>query len=303
LPSFVVNPPAEPVELTDGTAKVAFTVTNTSERALDGTALVHVEPPTAPEWFAVAGEATRRYQPGGVEQVAVTITVPAGTAPGSYGFRLDAKSDENPDEDYTEGPGVAFEVPPPPPPKPVPWWRKYWWVIAIAAAVVIAIVVLVIVLTRGAEADIPERNCVEYDPASVTVDSFGIALFFINSNSGRLAGARTFPDAVRVQTLAKAHTKHCRIGTPPGRSVEYWLGDGGGPRPPRDDCIPYDPDALEIVDEGPGGFLLTDRRSRMEIVDTRQDADDLLAMARAFRSQCFIGRSRFGREFVITYWE
>jgi hypothetical protein len=300
VPSFVVNAPADPVKLMDGTATVMFTVTNASQRALDGTVLVHAAPPTGGDWFAIVGERTRRYQPGGVEQVAVKLTIPAGTAAGTYDFRLDAKSEANPDEDYTEGPGVGFEVPPPPP-KPVPWWRKYWWVIVIAAVVVIGIVVALVLAIGGAQADIPERNCVQYDPETVRIEPIPPFVFFaVNADAGRLALLRTPGDADRAQTLAKAHTTHCRIGAGP-QSIEYWLGNGDGPRPPRLDCISYDPDALEIRDLATG-FLVTDGGLLSETVATRQDADDLLALARAFDSECFIGRF-FGPAFSVRYWE
>lgn len=36
---------------------------------------------------------------------------------------------------------------------------------------------------------------------------------------------------------------------------------------PLEDCLPYDPFSLRIVDEGAQGWLLTDRRSRMLILD------------------------------------
>jgi hypothetical protein len=53
----------------------------------------------------------------------VKINPPAGTAPGSYRFKLVALSAENPDEDYTEGPSVTVKVPATEKPKKkFPWW-------------------------------------------------------------------------------------------------------------------------------------------------------------------------------------
>jgi hypothetical protein len=54
----------------------------------------------------------------------------------------------NPDEDFTEGPSVSFDVTLPKP--PVPWWKRFWWVFVIAGVVLLAIIgVVVWLLLRG----------------------------------------------------------------------------------------------------------------------------------------------------------
>jgi hypothetical protein len=147
MPSFTISAPATgPIILRSGAGSVAFTVTNTSQRTVAGMVSVVPEPPAADPWFRLDGAASRTFQPGGVEQVPVAIAVPAGTPAASYAFRLDAKAEENPDEDYTEGPSVSFAVAEP---ARAPWWKKYWWIIAIAAVVLIAIVLAVVLLTGG----------------------------------------------------------------------------------------------------------------------------------------------------------
>ena len=144
MPSFVFSEePAKPVKVEGGAATVSVKVTNTAAGEKVGTVLVEPEAPAALDWFAIAGEATRPYAPGASETVAVGITVPAGTPPATYGFQLDAKAEDLPDEDYTNGPRVQFVVPQPKP--PVPWWRRYWWVFAIVAAVVLLPIVLIAV--------------------------------------------------------------------------------------------------------------------------------------------------------------
>jgi serine/threonine-protein kinase len=70
----------------------------------------------------------------------VQLKVPAGSPAGSYSFRLDAISEADPDEDFTEGPSVAFQVPEPPKKKPFPWW-----IVIVAAAVVLLIVIGIVV--------------------------------------------------------------------------------------------------------------------------------------------------------------
>src|SRR5207253_9939754 len=66
-------------------------------------------------------------------QVVVQLNVPPASPPGSYSFRLDAVSEVNPDEDFTEGPSVAFDVAAPPPAKK----KKFpWWILIVVGAIV-----------------------------------------------------------------------------------------------------------------------------------------------------------------------
>jgi hypothetical protein len=86
--------------------------------------------------------------------VAAQIVVPAGTAPGTYSFRLDAVAENNPDEDFTEGPPVSFEVKPASEPvkKPFPWW------ILIIVVLVLIAGVAVFALTRGGKPGTPKLS-------------------------------------------------------------------------------------------------------------------------------------------------
>jgi serine/threonine-protein kinase len=66
----------------------------------------------------------------------VHIAVPPGTPVGKYSFRLNIISVENPDDEFTEGPSVSFEV------KEVtvaqaPARKFPWWIVAVAAVVVL----------------------------------------------------------------------------------------------------------------------------------------------------------------------
>lgn len=316
MQSFTISPPpGDPPTLEGNTGKVTFTVTNTATRTVSGTVMAKPTAPAEESWFSFAEGATRSYQPGAVMSVATTITVPQGTPAGTYTFRLDAKAEDNPDEDYTEGPSAQFIVPAAP--KPVPWWKRYWWIIAIVAVVLIGIVLAVVLLSGDDDAappvatpgppevTLPERNCLEYDPASVTVEDRGAEGFAVNSGTGRLALLDNAEDAEQGRLLAQAHTKRCQIGSG-SNAVEYWLGEGGGPRPPQRDCLPYDPATLRIEDESPNGFLLANSQSRMAVLDTRPEAEDLLTIAKAFTNRCFIGRDNRRanrRDFLLTYWE
>jgi beta-lactam-binding protein with PASTA domain len=154
-PSFTVTAASEKVTLDDsGTGRASFTVTNTSSQALQGQLFARPLAEAKSEWFTVAGESVRDFAPNGAQQVVVQLKVPRGTAPGSYSFRLDAVSEENPDEDFTEGPSVAFDVKAPPPPKK----KKFpWWILAIVGAVVLLIIIGVVVwlLVRDTGTTVP----------------------------------------------------------------------------------------------------------------------------------------------------
>jgi hypothetical protein len=248
--------------------------------------------PAESSWFTFAEGATRTYQPGAVMSVATTITVPAGTPAGTYTFRLDAKAEDNPDEDYTEGPSAQFIVAAAP--KPVPWWKRYWWIIAIVAVVLIGIVLAIVLLSRDdeAEAGIPERNCVAIDAAAIQTNPSPILpqipRFDVNAGEVALGRYATQADADRVEQLARAFERRCLIG-----SVEYWLDPTAQPLPEALDCVGYDPDGLEIVPAG-SGFAVRDPQVTRTLgtVGSQADADDLKNVAARFKTRCFIGQGQ-----------
>jgi hypothetical protein len=143
VPSFTVTAAGQKVDLdAAGTARASFTVTNTSAQTLKGRLLTRPYDPAKPEWFSIVGESVRDFPPSAAEQVVVQLNVPPTSPPGSYSFRLDAVSAVEPDEDFTEGPSVAFDVaaPPPPPKKKFPWW-----ILAVVGAVVLLIIIGVVI--------------------------------------------------------------------------------------------------------------------------------------------------------------
>jgi hypothetical protein len=149
VPSFTVTAASLQVSLdAAGAGQAAFTVTNMSTQTLKGRLIPAALPPTEAGWLSVSGEPLREFQPGAAEQVTVQVKAPPGSPPGSYSFRLDAVSEMNPDEDFTQGPSVTFEVKPPPPKKPFPWW-----ILIVVAVVLIGIGVLVWLLTKGDDDD------------------------------------------------------------------------------------------------------------------------------------------------------
>ena len=143
MPSFTVTAAGQNVTLdATGAAQASFTVTNTSAQALDGRLLTRPNDPAKADWFSIAGNSVRTFAPNAAVQVVVQLDVPPTTAPGPYSFRLDAVSEADPDEDFTEGPSVAFDVTaaPAPPKKKFPWW-----ILAIVGAVVLLIIIGVVI--------------------------------------------------------------------------------------------------------------------------------------------------------------
>ena len=145
MPSFSVTAAGQKVNLgISGAAQASFTVTNTSTQTLKGRMLTKPSESASPDWFSVVGETVRDFAPDAAERVVVQLQVPPTAPAGSYSFRLDAVSAVDPDEDFTEGPTVAFDVEAqPPPPKKFPWVP--WWVIAVAGGVLLLIIIAVVV--------------------------------------------------------------------------------------------------------------------------------------------------------------
>jgi hypothetical protein len=148
LASFTITAASQKVGLdSSGTASAAFTVTNTSGSAIKGRLIVTPNDPAKPEWLSLQGEPLRDFAPSAAEQVTVALKLPPAAPPGDYSFRLDAVAEDNPDEDFTEGPSVAFTVAAPAPKKkPFPWW-----IIVVAVVVLIGIGVVIWLLAKGSD--------------------------------------------------------------------------------------------------------------------------------------------------------
>ena len=149
MPSFTVTAAGQNVNLdASGTAQASFTVTNTSAQTLRGRFLTRASEPAKAEWLSIVGDSVRDFAPNAAEQAIVQLNVPPTSPPGSYSFRLDAVSEVDPDEDFTEGPSVAFDVAAPPAEEK----KKFpWWILAIVGGVLLLIIIGVVVflLVRG----------------------------------------------------------------------------------------------------------------------------------------------------------
>jgi hypothetical protein len=119
-------------------AQTAFTVSNLSGRPLRGRARLVAQQPDAQSWLTLDGEAERDFGIGETQQYAVRLAAPPKAAAGQYTFRLDEANVANPDDDYTQGPVVTFQV--------APSARRSfpWWIVAVIAGVL-----LIAVLAAG----------------------------------------------------------------------------------------------------------------------------------------------------------
>lgn len=150
MSSFQIPDPGQAAA--SGTATV-FTVTNTAEEELEGRVSIPDDPEqlksigipldraAKAEWFAFDGPRERSFAAGAGTTVAVTPTVPAGTAQGDYLFCLQVASIEDPDNDSARSPVVTLPVAAAaPPPKEEPkskWWL--WLLIALAVLAVLGV--------------------------------------------------------------------------------------------------------------------------------------------------------------------
>ncbi|MEW6472174.1 MAG: hypothetical protein AB1679_07880 [Actinomycetota bacterium] len=166
--------------------------------------------------------------------------------------------------------------------------------------------------TSGTTVISPE-DCIPYRSANLQIVNEGAAGWLLTDGSSRMLILDNESDAKSALALAKAHTKQCFIGRNnqrPDRKtyiVEYWEGTSGlaaAPISPQD-CLPYDPANVRIIDEGATGWLLTDGVSRMLVLDNQTDAGNALTLAKRHRAHCFIGRSNQRADrasYIVEYW-
>jgi hypothetical protein len=119
--SFAVTTSSGSVRLDEARrSSVSYTVTNQRGQACRGrVTLVPLEGAQA-GWFQIAGLRERSFAAGETHHFPVEINVPSGVPAATYALRLDIVAEDNPDEDYTHGPAVAFaaaESAAPPPPE------------------------------------------------------------------------------------------------------------------------------------------------------------------------------------------
>src|SRR5262249_32281641 len=124
---FAITAARETVTLDNqGRADVSFTASNTGPKSIAGRARLVPLGSAKADWLSLEGEQERNFAKGEAHQLTVRIAVPSGTSVRKYSFRLNIISVENPDDEFTEGPSVSFEVKEltvaQAPARKFPWW-------------------------------------------------------------------------------------------------------------------------------------------------------------------------------------
>ena len=148
----------------DGKGEINYTASNAAGRPLRAHAVLVPLGSTDKSWLSIDGEAERPLPVDATEQFTVRVAVPAGTEPGAYRFRLDVVSEENPDEDFAEGPVSVIQATPRKTGQPFPWW-----ILAVVAGVLI-LGGLIYWLARSCARPAPEEPRIlrfEARPASI----------------------------------------------------------------------------------------------------------------------------------------
>jgi hypothetical protein len=151
---FSITAAADSVPLdAQGRGSTTFTVSNISGQLRRGRARLVPSDPGQASWLSLDGEAERNFAADGTQQYTVRVSSPPGAPVGRYTFGLDVVSVENPDEEWSQGPKVAFEVAPSQPPKkPFPWWI----VVAVAVLLVAAVIGWLVWRNREPKVDEPK---------------------------------------------------------------------------------------------------------------------------------------------------
>ena len=106
--------------------EVTVTVSNATERRLQGRAQLEAGGGAKVDWFRLEGEATRTLNVAESAQYTIKVAAPPGTPAGDYTVRLNMIGVANPDEEFSEGPTVAFSLKQATPAvavkKGFPWW-------------------------------------------------------------------------------------------------------------------------------------------------------------------------------------
>ena len=135
---FAITTVKSQIELKKGKkSSVSYTVTNSTGNQLTARARISPLEGADESWFTIEGESEREFAENDTQQYSVSVNIPAEIKSGSYKFKLDVFSVENPDEIFSEGPVIEILISEAPidddnNDKPFPLW-----IIAVIAAVIL----------------------------------------------------------------------------------------------------------------------------------------------------------------------
>ena len=191
-----------------------FTVSNTSGRQVRGRARLTPQNPEAAAWLSIVGIAERDFPIETTQQFTVKVKVPPQAPAGNYIFRLDVVGVDNPDEDYTQGPGMTFEVP-----KFLP--KKFpWWILAVVGGVlVIAAAVIVILSIIGQKVQVPDISGLGQGTAENELQRIGLELGNVSQEN-----SSTVPSGAVIRSEPPGGEKVAK-----GSTVDLVMSSGLGP--------------------------------------------------------------------------
>ncbi|NIM94242.1 MAG: hypothetical protein GTO18_11095 [Anaerolineales bacterium] len=163
---FDITIPSNTVVLDSGRrGEASFTVTNISGRPFRARAVVVSDEPSIKPWITIEGQPERDFAIAGTQQYVVNVAVPKDAQPGNYSFRLDMAREDIPDEDYTVGSIVTFEVPESEPEQAFPPWMIF---ALIGVLVVVGGVIAWLLLKNGDDRDVSPTSTVGTPISTIT---------------------------------------------------------------------------------------------------------------------------------------
>jgi hypothetical protein len=162
----------------------------------------------------------------------------------------------------------------------------------------------------------PDPDCLSHDPAALSIADEGANGWVLTAASERIAMFDNQADALLAQQVFQGYDQHCYIGRGNARPdrrayIATYLRQSvtlGPPpvMPSGPDCLPYDPFALVLNDQGALGWTVTSGASSMMLLDNVFDAQLASNVAMAHTQQCFVGRdnTRPNRyAYIFEYWQ
>ena len=157
---------------------------------------------------------------------------------------------------------------------------------------------------RAAIAQLGLEDCTPVDPNTAAVQESGGRFTVVEGDSHQLvdfADKAAADEAVGV-IQHYGFTRFCFLGRP-DPSFVYWLVRDQAPSGAKsgEDCVPFDPDALEVVEQSDGTFKLAEGdHSVLDFGEKQNEAKAALEVIRryGFQQQCFVVRPNA----AMNYW-
>jgi hypothetical protein len=163
---------------------------------------------------------------------------------------------------------------------------------------------------------VPQVDCSAYDPSHISIldEAAGSSLIYpFETSFSRMASFDTHADAVNGLALYQRFSSVCYVGRHNSRAnraayiFPYWLYPTGRSTTVQpEDCEPYTPSTLGVTSAGASGWTLSAGTRQLMLLDTAEDANTMLSVARSYSNQCFIGRGNTRANpsnYILPYWK